>query len=210
MEMDEELFTYDSDWIHELETIDQWKLYWMQQNFMKDIISIEDEILEIGVGSGFCSNYLKSKGYSVTTLDIDENKNPDIVGNIVYYDFTKKFDYILAYDVLEHIPFKYVQNILIKLRKNCRKGLFIQIPEYYPTVFSLKLKIPKIKKIEYSFLLPRFFPYKKKLYKNHHWEVNSSYETRLESIIELFSKCGFSKVKVVFFEREWFMHFRII
>ena len=183
----------------------------MQQNFMNDIISIGDEILEVGVGSGFCSNYLKNKGYSVTTLDIDENKNPDIVGNIVYYKFTKDFDYILAYEVLEHIPFEYLKNTLRKLRTKCRKGLFISIPEYYPIVFSLKLKIPKVKLIEYSFSLPNFIHYNKKLSTHHHWEVNSSYETRLENIIELFSECGFSTVKFVFFEKKcYFMYFKII
>ena len=209
---DKELFAYTSDWIHELESVGQWKAYWAQQNFMKDIIiSIEDEILEVGVGSGFCSNYLKSKGYSVTTLDIDENKNPDIVSNIAHYEFTTDFDYILAYEVLEHIPFKYLKSILRKMRTNCRKGLFISIPEYYPIISSLKLKIPKMKRIEYSFLLPYLFPYRKKLGAHHHWEVNSSYETILENIIELFSECGFSIVKVVFFEKKYyFMYFRII
>lgn len=204
MNKDKELFTYGSDWIHKLEDIDQWKLYWMQQNFMKDIISLDDDILEIGLGSGFCSNYLKNKGYSVTTLDIDGNKNPDIVGNVVYYEFTRDFDYVLAYEVLEHIPFKYLKNTLRKLRKICRKGLFISIPEYYPVVFSLKLKIPKMKQIEYSFLSPRFLTYRKKLATHHHWEVNSPQETRLESILKLFSECGFSQVKVVFFEKKYY------
>ena len=211
MNKDKGLFTYDSDWIHELEAVDQWELYWMQQNFMKDIISIEDEMLEVGVGTGFCSNYLKSKGYSVTTLDIDENKNPDIAGNIVDYEFTKEFDYILAYEVLEHIPFKYLKNTLRKLRTNCRKGLFISIPEYYPVVFSLKLKIPKIKLIEYSFSLPRFIFYRKKLSSHHHWEVNSSQETKLENIIKLFSECGFSQVKIIFFEEKYyFIYFKVL
>jgi cyclopropane fatty-acyl-phospholipid synthase-like methyltransferase len=211
MKIDKELFTYSSDGIHKLESIDQWKVYWMQQNFMNDIIRIDDEILEVGVGSGFCSKYLKNRGYSVTTLDIDENKNPDIVGNIVYYELTMDFDYILAYEVLEHIPFKYLKNTLRKLRTKCRKGLFISIPEYYPVIFSLKLKIPKMKLIEYSFLLPHFFTYKKKLSTHHHWEVNSTHETRLENIIELFSECEFSIVKVVFFEKKYlFMYFKII
>lgn len=211
MKIDKESFAYDSDWIHELEAIDQWALYWVQQNFMKDIISPDDDILEIGVGSGFCSNYLKNKGYLVTTLDIDENKNPDIVGNIVDYEFTKDFDYILAYEVFEHIPFKYLKNSLRKLRTNCRKGLFISIPEYYPIVFSLKLKIPKMKQIEYSFLLPHLFPYRKKLDIHHHWEVSSSYETRFENIINLFSQCGFSIVEAIFFEKKYyFIHLKVI
>ena len=40
------------------------------------------KILEIGMGSGFFSDYLKKLGYSVTTCDFDKNLDPDIVADI--------------------------------------------------------------------------------------------------------------------------------
>ena len=59
-------YTYSSDWIHSLETEDHWSLYWQQQKIMQGHIAPNHRLLEIGVGSGFTANYLKSKNIKVT------------------------------------------------------------------------------------------------------------------------------------------------
>jgi uncharacterized UPF0146 family protein len=85
---------------------------------MKNYLKSKDTILEIGIGTSFTANYLKSKRFSVTTFDIDEEKKPDIVGNIVKYNWdTINFDHILAFEVFEHIPFAEFKQALIKLKK---------------------------------------------------------------------------------------------
>ena len=59
---------------------------------MEGLLAEGDTVLEIGPGSGFTSNYLRSKGIAVTTLDIDPAKHPDIVANVVEYEFPEPHD----------------------------------------------------------------------------------------------------------------------
>ena len=99
-------YSYSTDWIHNLESKKHWQLYWHQQKLLENRISVNDKILEVGVGSGFTANYLKSKGFNVKTVDIDQNKNPDIVKNIVYTEPKFfNFDVLLAFNIFEHIPY---------------------------------------------------------------------------------------------------------
>jgi len=109
-------YRYSSSWIYHLESADHWYLYWHQQKLMEGELKAGDRILEIGVGSGFTANYLRSKGYDVTTLDIDEEKKPDIHANIVTYDFPKDYDHVLAFEVFEHIPFNKFQGLVGRIR----------------------------------------------------------------------------------------------
>ena len=92
-------YNYSSDWIYKLENELHWMYYWKQQEQLSQILHPGESILEIGVGSGFTSNYLKAKGYRVTTIDIDEEKKPDIVANIVTHNFADKFDHVIAFEV---------------------------------------------------------------------------------------------------------------
>jgi len=74
--MKKNTFYYESEWIHKLETKEHWNSYWIQQKLIEEFVHKDENLLEIGVGSGFCSNYLKSRGFSITTLDIDKDKKP--------------------------------------------------------------------------------------------------------------------------------------
>lgn len=85
-----EMYNFSTDWIHKFENQKHWMHYWHQLNILFSHLSEGDRILEIGVGTRFTSNYLKSKGYHLTTIDIDAKKQPDIVANIVDYDFSKE------------------------------------------------------------------------------------------------------------------------
>ena len=80
-------YKYSAEWIYDLESEEHWRLYWNQQKLMQNKVSSGDNVLEIGVGSGFTANYLKSKSINVKTLDIDRGKKPDIVANLVEYQF---------------------------------------------------------------------------------------------------------------------------
>jgi len=59
--------------------------YWHQ---IQELVSLKPaNILEIGVGNGLVCNYLKQRGFKVTTLDIDERLNPDQVGSVLAIPF---------------------------------------------------------------------------------------------------------------------------
>ena len=55
-------------------------------------------MLEIGIGNGFVSKYLKERKIKVTTVDIDERLNPDIAGSVLELPFAKgSFDVVACY-----------------------------------------------------------------------------------------------------------------
>ena len=53
--------------------------YWHQINQI--ILVNPREILEIGIGNGFVSKYLKERNFNIVTLDIDYRLFPAVVGN---------------------------------------------------------------------------------------------------------------------------------
>lgn len=183
-------YIYSSDWIHYLESEEHWKLYWQQQKLMEDHLKPNDKILEIGVGTSFTANYLKSKNYNVTTFDIDDEKNPDIVGNIVEYDWgSEKFSHVLAFEIFEHIPYEEFKRVLSNLH-TVTDCIFLSLPLNKKTVFSLDIKLPKLKKKHFSFSINK----NKITTKNHFWEVG--YKNYTENNIENdFSEIGYQVLK---------------
>jgi uncharacterized UPF0146 family protein len=164
-------YSYSSNWINKLENEEHWRLYWKQQQVMQDHLKYGDTILEIGVGTSFTANYLKSKKFSVTTFDIDKEKKPDIVGNLVTYDWNNiRYDHILAFEVFEHIPFDEFKKVLIKLKKVCKKNIFISLPINEKILFEIEYKIPKFKKN----ILKLSIKKNKITTQNHFWEIGYS------------------------------------
>jgi len=160
-------YSYSTDWIHNLESKKHWQLYWHQQKLLENRISVNDKILEVGVGSGFTANYLKSKGFNVKTVDIDQNKNPDIVKNIVYTEPKFfNFDVLLAFNIFEHIPYDEFLKFLEKLQESRVSRIFLCLPVFKKIVFEA-----------YFYFLPlppcriKLFLKKRKLSTNHHWEL---------------------------------------
>ena len=161
-------YKYSSSWIHSLESEKHWRLYWQQQNIMEDLVDAGQHVLEIGVGSGFAANYLRSKNIAVTTLDIDEDKNPDIVANLVTYEFQKVYDHILGFEVFEHIPFKEFKELLDTFGKICNGYLFISLPRNERVWIQCDVKLPILgnRRFEVTTL-------KRKITEPHHfWEVD--------------------------------------
>src|SRR3990172_10085425 len=60
------------------------------------------KILEIGIGNGFVSNYLRQRNFAVSTLDIDVGLKPQTVGSILNIPFSdNSFEVIACCEVLE-------------------------------------------------------------------------------------------------------------
>jgi len=156
-----------SSWIKELEAEDHWRLYWRQQHLMNSLICPGNQLLEIGPGTGFTTDYLRSKGFEVTTLDFDSGKSPDIVANIVEYSFADKYDAILAFEVFEHIPFDKFQEVLPRVASACRQYCFFSIPQNRKTPFYFELKLPKLKPFRWDWSVKRGRP----MSAYHFWEI---------------------------------------
>ncbi len=130
-------YQYSTDWVHQLESEQHWRLYWQQQNLMDGYIAEDDHLLEIGVGTGFTANYLRAKNLTVTTADIDKGKNPGIVTNIVSYDFPDSYDSVLAFEVFEHIPFSEFASLLPRLHGAVRSTFSLVCQEIEKMFFNL-------------------------------------------------------------------------
>lgn len=182
-------YKFSSDWIHGLETEQHWAFYWCQQKLMDGLIEKEDTILEIGVGSSFTANYLRSKGYNVTTIDIDPGKKPDIVANVVTYEFENKYDHVLAFEILEHIPYEEFRALLRKLRTIINKNLFFSIPRNELVLFEMIIGLPmyRNKKLKISISKGKITT------EAHHWEIGCCGVTE-KKVLDEFKSNGFQDI----------------
>jgi 2-polyprenyl-3-methyl-5-hydroxy-6-metoxy-1,4-benzoquinol methylase len=88
-------------------------------------------VLEIGVGNKLVSNQLKSMGLKVTTCDFDPKLKPDFIGDIRNLPFKKnEFDLVVAFEVLEHLPFSDFDKALFEMQRVSKKNCIISLP--YP------------------------------------------------------------------------------
>lgn len=195
-------YKYSSDWIRHLEGEEHWRFYWHQLNLILPELKKGDRLLEIGPGSGFLSNYLRSKGFQVITLDIDEEKSPDINANLVEYGFPDIYDHILAFEVFEHIPFEKFQDCLHKIRKATRKNLFFSVPLNQRIFFGAELIIPYFKYLSFFIRLKR-----RSINANHHfWELNYK-EYTWNRLMQALASAGFTRKHSRRIKTVQFFHF---
>ncbi|MBU4347930.1 class I SAM-dependent methyltransferase [Patescibacteria group bacterium] len=146
----------------------RWASYFYQ---IKSVIKTNpNNILEIGIGNGIVSKYLKEQGFKLTTADFTEDLNPDIVTDVTDLSFSDNdFDVILCCEVLEHLPFEESLRALREIRRVCGRYAIISIPDHRRVLFSIKVKLPFIQ--EKSFIL-RAPSFKKHVFDGqHYWEI---------------------------------------
>lgn len=152
----------------------QFLSFFYQQKIIKDLK--KKNILEIGIGNKFLTNYLKSNDFQITTCDLDQNLNPDYVADIRKLPFeNNSFDLVVAFEVLEHLPFADFEIACQEMRKTSREYVVISLP-YSSIFFSLTAIFPLIrtifKKRYFNFFLkiPQFFR-SNKYDGEHFWEM---------------------------------------
>jgi ubiquinone/menaquinone biosynthesis C-methylase UbiE len=147
-------------------------------------------VLEIGIGNGFVSSYLRASGIEVVTFDINESLSPTVVGNILeiekHFD-ENSFDLILCAEVLEHIPFEHFESIIGKLQKISKKNMVLTIPRSMRIILDLvlRLKIPFIPYIEKSIFLTLR---SSEVADIHHWQVDFKEGFKLKDINRIIEK----------------------
>lgn len=133
-------------------------------------------ILEIGIGNKTVSDYLKRCGLEVTTCDFDHSLGPDIVADIRKLPFEKnQFETVLAFEILEHIPFSDFEKALAEISRVSSKNVIISIPYSCAHIENLTLIcIPFFSKLfRIALRVPYFFMPTKLNEKNkeHYWEM---------------------------------------
>jgi SAM-dependent methyltransferase len=145
-----------------------------------------NKILEVGIGNGFVSTYLKRAGYDVTTVDINCELGPDLclpISELEEKLHGKSFDLVVCCEVLEHMPFSEFLDS-IRIFRKLSSQLYLTLPNYNK-VFGIGgfLGIPKIGTFPVEVMLE--LPSRKILDKSHFWEINSSKQTSRNNIVKL-------------------------
>jgi len=166
--------------------------YWHQIN---EIINLNPKtVLEIGIGNGFVSKYLKERKVNVITLDIDKRLNPDVVGSVLNMPFSdKSFDVVACYEVLEHLPFKNFPKALSEIFRVSKSYAILSLPDA-SRVYRVYIHIPKIRIFKKLIPLPKLKPSVHKFDGEHYWEIGKvGYP--LSKIINEIRKAGFKVEK---------------
>ncbi len=143
-----------------------------------------ESILEIGIGNGFTSSFLRKAGFDIVTADINPALAPDICAPLDQLESQlngRRFDLVVCCEVLEHMPFEQFSSNISMLRA-LGDRLFMTLPNYRKYFgFAGLLRIPRRKPIEISLQLSTSFG--RMLPPEHYWEIGHSSETRLPKIV---------------------------
>lgn len=160
----------------------RWLSYWYQIRAVLE--SNPKKVLEVGLGNGLTTEYLRKQGIEVFTLDIDSSLNPDLVGSITKIPLLdSSVDCVLAAEVLEHIPFNEVKTALKEMRRVSRGTAIISFPDSRRTILYFALKLPMLPRLDIFWKMQSS---KEHVFDGqHYWEMGKrgySYET-IEKII---------------------------
>lgn len=143
--------------------------YWHQ---IHEIIRLKPKrILEIGVGNGFVSKYLKERRVNVLTLDIDKELNPDIVGDVLDIPFSgNSFEVVACYELLEHLEYENFYKALSEIFRVSKSYAILSLPDTN-RVYRFNVQIPKIGEIKKFIPLPQLRQLLHKFDGQHYWEI---------------------------------------
>ena len=152
------------------DTRERFVSYWHQIN---EIMKLKPQsVLEVGVGSKFLSNYLKSKNVNVLTLDNNGELKPDILGSVLCMPFSPgSFDVVACCEVLEHLPYEEFQRALSELYRVSCGYVIISLPDTN-RVYRFNIQVPKLGELRLLIPLPRIG--KPKFDEQHYWEIDAN------------------------------------
>lgn len=149
-----------------------------------------DSVLEIGIGSGFVSKYLKEKGVNITTLNFDPSLNPDRVGSVLDIPFEdNSFKVVACYEVLEHLPFENFKKALAAIFRVSKSYAILSLPDVN-RVYRVYVHFPKVGVFKKLIPLPRL---KRPIYNfdgEHYWKIGKACYPLSKIICEI-QKSGF-------------------
>jgi len=146
--------------------------YWHQIN---EVISVNPiNVLEIGIGNGFVYKYLRERGVNVTTLDVDERLNPDVVGTVLKIPFPdESFDIISCCELLEHLPYENLEKALSEIFRCSKSYVVLSVPDV-SRVYPFCFYIPKVGTIKWLIPVPRIKQPIHNFTGQHYWEIGKA------------------------------------
>ncbi len=158
----------------------RWVSYYYQYSKIKELGVTK--ILEVGIGNGTTSTYLKKVGFNVTTVDYEENLGADFLADVTKLPFKNdEFELTLCCEVLEHLPFEEFKKSLLELSRVSSKYVLVTVPDHRRVPFSISFKLPFIEEISFNLRVPTFRKHKFDGF--HYWEIGHK-EYPLSRILE--------------------------
>lgn len=168
--------------------------YWHQ---IEEVLKLNpSKVIEIGIGNGFVTRYLRNKSVDITTLDVSCNLKPDVAGSVLEIPFhSELFDVVACYEVLEHLPYNDFTKALKGLSRISKKNVIISLPDD-TRVYKIDIVLPIIEPIKK--LISRPFPRAVKHVYNdetqHYWEIGKK-GFPLNRINHDITRSGFNIIK---------------
>jgi len=153
---------------HEYDFLERWVSYWHQ---ISEVLALKPKrVLEIGIGNGLVTHYLRKEGVDVVTADVDARLKPDVVADVTDLRMFKSgsFDLVMCCEVLEHLPFVQFDKALGEIHRVARQRSIISLPHFGLT-FAFSLYLPVIGWKKFSAKFP--FPMKHVFNGEHYWEI---------------------------------------
>jgi len=175
----------------------RWMSYWYQ---IYEVLNLRPRrVLEVGIGSRWVTDCLRSRGVSVRTIDISSAAKPDYIGSVTSLPFKDgAFDVVLCAEVLEHLPFEQFRNATRELRRVTASHVVLTLPNSAP-VLSIDISTPILKIKRFFIKLPLSF--KKNMCTEHLWEIGKR-GLRLREIIRILSNIFIVEKEYVPFEND--------
>ena len=149
------------------DTKKRWASYWHQID--ETLAVAPASALVVGVGSGVVSDYLRSAGIAVTTLDVVADLQPDLVADLRTIPAEQDaFDVVLCCQVLEHLRYADVPDALKELARVARARVVISLPRR-GRYWELAVRIPPLPRFARAGVLPNRRRYRGD--DEHHWEL---------------------------------------
>ncbi|MCK5306486.1 MAG: class I SAM-dependent methyltransferase [Candidatus Omnitrophica bacterium] len=162
--------------------------YWHQIN---EITKLNPQnVLEVGIGNGFVSEYLKKHGLNITTADVDKGLKPDIVASVLSLPISDNvFDVVVCYETLEHMPYENFSKALLELKRVSKKYVLISLPDVHK-VWRYVIHIPRFKEIMKLIYKPRIKLPEHIFDGQHYWEIGKK-GYALKKVSKDICACGF-------------------
>lgn len=147
---------------------ERWASYYYQ---LREVIAQNpSSLLEVGGGDGVFREYIKTNtDIAYQNLDIAEDLNPDVVGSVEQIPLPdRSVDMVVAFQVLEHLPFEKFEQTLSELGRVSRGAVIISLPHFGPPI-TCSFKVPFLPEFRFAFKIP--FPRKHTFNGQHYWEI---------------------------------------
>lgn len=187
------------------DTKERFVSYWHQIN---EILKLKPKkLLEVGIGTGFLSEFMRSTGVDVTTLDFKSKLKPDCVGSVLNIPFpNKRFDVVCCFQVLEHLPYVLFRQAVSEIFRVSSTNAVLSLPDS-SLACQFYIKVPKLIGIKCLIPIPRFKTKEHRYDGQHYWEIGKK-EAPLQRVINDLGRSGF-KLELTYrvFEHPYYRFF---